>query len=275
MTPPILPVPYTGIWHVSDIAYRALRAAGVIKRAQGIPSASQYQECLDILNTLIDQWAALRKNSWTTTFNLYTLTPNHQPHLMGPGLIAPDFAVSQRPVRIESAALVLTGNGTPNPAPDPPANPPGAVNTNVDVPLNIRDAQWWANQRVKGIATNVPTDLYPEYDWDSLQLWLWPIPSFAYGLRLQTWVGLSQFSSVAAKFSAPPSYFDALYLSLGEKLPTLFEVPMPEELPELARKARIAMQSNNQKSPRISSADVGTQGRQKGDFNYYTGTIPD
>lgn len=270
-SPPPLPKPFTNVWLVSDIIYRALRAARIVKRAQGIPSQSQYQEGLDYLNTLADQWAARRPFMWTTTFTQYTLTPNHQPHRMGPGLVSPDFNVAVRPVRIESANIVLTGNGTPNPAPNPPATPAGAVNTNVDVPLNIRDSAWWANERVKGIATNIPTDLYPEYDWDSLALWLWPIPSYAYGLRLETWVGLTQFTSIQQKFSAPPAYFNAVHLTLAKMLVDGYELPMPESLPELHRDAMKALQSNNEKSPRIQSADWGTQGRPRGDFNYYTG----
>jgi len=276
MSAPSLPPPNTGVWLVSDLIYRALRAAQIVKRAQGIPSSSQMQEGFTYLNQIVDEKMARRVFAWTTNFNYYTLTPNHQPHLLGPGLVAPDFAIATRPQRIESAELVLTGFGAPNPAPVPPSTPPGAVNTNVDLPLNIRDSAWWADQRVKGIATNVPTDLYPEYDWDSLSLWLWPIPSYAYGIRLEIWVGLTQFQSIKSKFSAPPAYFNWLAFTLAKNLLDPYEMPMPAMLPELLREATKAVQSNNIKSPRVMSADWGTRGKTKDtpDFNYYTGGPP-
>jgi|HubBroStandDraft_1064217.scaffolds.fasta_scaffold00168_24 hypothetical protein len=276
MSAPSLPPPNLGYWRVQDVLYKALRAAQIVKRAQGIPSSSQFAEALLYANQIIDQWAARRVNMWTTTFTLYTLTPNHQPHMLGPGLIAPDFAcAAPRPVRIESAELVLTGLGGPGSQNPTPPTPPGAVNTNVDLPLHIRDSAWWANRSLKGIATDVPTDLYVEYDWDSLALYLWCIPSYAYGLRLESWVGLSQFQTIAAKFSAPPAYFNALAYTLAKALLDPFEMPMPAALPDLLREAMRAMTGNNQASPRCSSADYGTRGRTgRGDFNYFTGTMP-
>ncbi len=280
---PTLPLPFTGSWLVSDLVYRALRASNVVKRAQGVPSSSQYQEGLTFLNQIVDELTARRPFAWATTFTLYTLTPNHQPHLLGPGLNAPDFGTpvvngvyQPRPMHIESAELVLTGFGAPQPAPVPPATPAGAVNTNVDLQLNIRDSAWWAANSVKGISTNVPTDLYPEYDWDSLALWLWCIPSYPYGLRLETWAGLTQFQSIRVKFSAPPGYFNYLAFKLALALNDAYpEVPMPEGLGGLFRAAEKAVLTPNFKSPRCSSADWGTRGQSpRADFNYMTGTLP-
>jgi hypothetical protein len=272
---PSLPLPNTGVWLVRDLVYRALRAAHIVNRAQGVPSTSQAQEGFTYLNQIVDQWAARMPFAWATTFTLYTLTPNHQPHLLGPGLVSPDFAIAVRPPRIESAELVLTGLGGPaSPTPTPAPNPAQNINTNVDLPLTLRDRAWWANQSTKGIATNVPTDLYVEYDWDALQLWLWCAPAYAYGLRLEYWVGLGQFQSLQSKFSAPPAYFNALALTLAKNLLDPFGMPMPPALPDLLRDALKAIQSNNQASPRCASADWGTRTRSRGDFNWETGTAP-
>jgi hypothetical protein len=268
MSAPSLPLPNLGTWLVKDLCYRALRAAQIVKRAQGIPSSSQFQEALGVLNQIVDEWTARKPFAWATTFTQYTLTPYHQPHLIGPGLVAPDFAAAVRPVRIESAELVLTGFGPP------PVSAPN-VNTNVDLPLNLRDSAWWANKSVKGISSTVPTDLYYESDWDSGALWLWPVPAAAFGLRLETWVTLSQFQSINVKFSAPPAYFNALAYTLARALVDAYEVAMPGQLPILLRDAMKAIQGNNVKSPRIASADWGTDGNsRRGDFNYMTGTLP-
>jgi hypothetical protein len=97
---------------------------------------------MDLLNDIVDQWAARRVYAYCDVFTAYTLTAAHQPHKLGPGLAAPDFA-GARPARVKSAAIILT-TSVPN----------------IDIPINIRDADWWANKRIKALASNIPTDLY-------------------------------------------------------------------------------------------------------------------
>jgi hypothetical protein len=217
-------------------------------------------------NRIIDSWFARKVYAFSQTFAYYTLTPNHAPHLIGPGLSSPDFATpngATRPTVINSASLVLTGS-TPS----------------VDAPMNIRDKDWWANERVKSLTSNVPTDLYYEPDFVSGQLNFWPVPAYAYGVRLEMLVAFAQIPTsggspnLSATFSAPPGYELALLLTLAEELCTAYEKPVPLQLAKQAARARTAILTNNINSPRTSSADWGTRGRWRArgsDFNYYTG----
>lgn len=240
---------------VLEIITDALGELGVLSTGEQA-SAAEADIALRYLNRMIDQWAARMINAYNVNFSLYTLTPNHQPHLIGPGLVAPDFAAAQRPVRIENAALVLTNVAQP-----------------VDVPLNIRDDDWWANQRVKTIATTVPTDLYYSPDFPNGALYLWPIPTFAYGLRLETWVTISEFSAITDSVILPPGYREAMMLTLAEKLARPFGKPLTEDLRSDAARARAIFQTNNAKSPRTASADYGTRGKSadRPSFNYFSG----
>lgn len=238
---------------VLDVLTDALMEIGVYASGE-VPSAADATLALRKANEELDAWAARRMNAYSVAFTAYTLTPGHQPHLIGPGLTAPDFAADQRPVRIEAAALILN-NVTPN----------------VDVPLNIRDDDWWANQRVKGITTTVPTDLYYSPDYPNGSLWLWPVPSFAYGIRLETWGLISQLANLGDSFSLPPGYKKAFVLSLAERLCRPFGRGAMPDLAADASRARAAIQANNAGSPRIASADFGTRGNGRGAFNYYTG----
>lgn len=241
---------------VQDIITDALREILVIGSTQA-PTANDSNVGLRVLNRELDAWAARKAYVYAETFNSYTLAPNHQPHLIGPGLAAPDFAATQRPVRIRGAALILN-NVTPN----------------VDVPLRIRDADWWNFQRVKAIATTTPTDLYYEPDWPNGSLFLWPVPTFAYGLRLQLWTLINQFVNLTDSFTFPPGWKKALTLTLAEKLCRPFSRGAQEDLVEDARRARVEIQMNNIKSPRIPSADAGSSGSRGGrrpTFNYYSG----
>ena len=240
-----------------DLLYIAFREAHILKRPQAVNSDNELQDGLIFLNQLVDYWAARSCYAYTTTFVEYTLTPGHQPHLIGPGLSAPDFAVALRPTGLSSANLILPG-GSP-----------------VDVAIHIRDNAWWAAKSAKAIASNVPTDLYYEVDFPNGQLWFWPIPTAAYGVRLEGNVVLQQFQSLDDTFSAPQAYQAAVTLTLAEELCDLWEFPMPQNLARRAIKARDALQSNNNLPPRIASADYGTFSNPRGDFNYMTGTIPD
>lgn len=198
------------------------------------------------LNRILNRWQGLRRYAYNLDFPLYTLTPNHSPTLIGPGLTSPDFATTNgvpRPTRIEGADLVLNSS-----------------NPSTDQPINIRDDAWWLNQRVKSITSTIPTDLYYSPGFPNGALYFWPIPAVAYQVRLEVQVALGTVSAddLETDFSAPQTYEDALLLTLEERLVIPFGKIMPADLPRQAREARAALQSNNVKSPRIASADFGT-----------------
>jgi hypothetical protein len=243
---------------VSSIIYQAQRIAGVLHMPGFTGSPEDMNDGLLRLNAIIDQWAARKAYAYSETFQQFTLTPNHNPYLIGPAVTAPpDFKVTARPIRLEEngATLILT-NVTPN----------------VDVPLTVRTGDWWNNQRVKTLTTNVPTDVYYEPDFPNGTLFFWPVPNFAYGIRLRLWTFVTQFSSTAAQLIAPPAYLEALIKTLAEQLVLMYGTIMPPSLPTEAVRARAALMGNNSKSPNIPSADYGTTGgRSTSDWNYYSG----
>jgi hypothetical protein len=238
-----------------DVLYISFREARILKRPQGACSDSELQDGLIFLNQLIDYWAARECYAWTSLFAVYTLTAGHQPHLMGPGLSSPDFNVRQRPTSIRSCSIVIENN--------------------VDVPVTIRDSDWWASQSVKSIQSNIPTDLYYQPQYPYGELWFWPVPSTGYQIRLEDTVVLEQFQTMNDLFLAPQAYQAAITLTLAEELVDIWGTEMPLNLARRAMKARDALQSNNFLPPRISSADWGTSGCSAGgDFNYLTGGPP-
>lgn len=243
-----------------DVLYIAFREARILLRPQGKNSALELQDGLIFLNQQVDYWSARKCYAWTSTFLTYNITPMHQPHLIGPNLLSPDWATpnaSARPTHLLTASLIL--NNT---------NPP------VDMPMNIRDRAWWAAQRVKGIPTSVPTDVYYEADVANGQCWLWPVPTYPYGVRLEGLVTLGQFASLTDCFIAPQAYLAAVTLTLAEELSDIWGTQAPPSLSRRAMKARDALQSNNNLAPRIASADWGTFTSPSGDFNWQTGTLP-
>lgn len=217
------------------------------------------QYALDETNALLDEWAARKAYAYNVTFSVFTLVPNLAPHTIGPNNAT--FNVPQRPTRLESAAIILN-NQTPN----------------VDQPLNLRDDAWWADERVKNLTTNLPTDLYYSPDFPNGSLNFWPVPNFAYGVRLELWGILSQIASLQATFSMPPAYLNAIKYSVAERIANPYgaqavEMVSSQTFQKKLSQALKAVQINNQTSPRVASADYGMRG-QKGNrptFNYYSG----
>lgn len=242
-----------------DIITDAFLETGIIAGSE-TPAADEAAFGLRLLNRMLDQWTARKLNIYSVNFTLYTLTPTLQPHTIGKtgNVPAPTFSTTgERPVKIESATLVLnTGSQA------------------VDVPLSLRDDAWWADQRVKALSTSVPTDLYYSPDWPNGKIYLWPIPTIAYGLRLEFWTTLNELATLATAFSLPPGYRDAIVYSLAERLYVPFGHPVNPMTVSLALKARSTIQSPNSKAPRLSTRDYGIPDsgfpRNRPNFNWLT-----
>ena len=171
----------------------------------------------------------------------------------------PTFAtpsMGQRPQRVEQATLILTDQ-TPQ----------------VEIPLNIRDSDWWMNQRVKALQSNIPTDLYYQSSWPNGSLYFWPLPNAAYGCRLKLWGAIAQFPSLAYAFSMPPGYEDAVTMSLAKNMAGGYKAQWGQSQEDNLKLAMRAIESNNMLSPRGPTADAGMPGTgvRGGDNNYYSG----
>lgn len=253
------PVQYTALNLIED----AMIEIGI--KAPGDPvDADVGQWAFRKLNDLIDTWQVMRNKVYSYQFVVYTLVPGVNPILLGPSPAA-NWKIPQRPVRIESAALLLN------------------FQTPVDIPINIRDKDWWALNQVKNIQTNVPTDLYPDYTWPDLSLYFWPVSNANNQVRLQFWGVIQQFASIndpvggpSGPGTLPQGYRNALKLTLAELLCPGSKIEVPTTLVSAAAIARAAIEGQNSQSPRISLQDSGMpkSGKTKGDWNWMTGNYP-
>ena len=259
ISPPINP-PAPLTYTVYDLVRGAFVEIGAVAPGED-PSSDEAQWGLEKINEVLDVWQAMRNKVYAYNFQVFTFQANVNPVLMGPSPNAV-WIVPQRPVRLESAALILN-SGIP-----------------VDLPINIRDKDWWALNQVKSIQTNVPTDVYPDYTWPDASLYFWPVINIGSQVRLQTWQTVQQFVSITDPIGGPlgpgtlpPAYRAALKLTLAE---SLFSGSNKQPSPTLiaaASLARTAMIGANNGAPRISLRDSGMpqSGRTKGDFNWATG----
>jgi hypothetical protein len=241
-----------------DVITMAMQEANITAAGETL-SADDAAFGLRKLNRLLDSANAERLNIFTVNFANYMLIPNHAPHTIGPtgNSPTPNFiCVGTRPTKIVGASLIIN-TSTPN----------------YTIPLNIQDADWWQAQRVQGLATSYPTDLYYEPDWPNGSCFFWPVPTTAWPVQLETWTNLLALPTLQTTFTLPPGYEDAITYTLAETLePAFGKAPNPM-LSGLALKARARIKSLNAQSPRISTGGDGlpSSGKARSSFQWRTG----
>lgn len=238
----------------SEVVTSALMEIGVVAQGEQ-PAAEDSAWGLEKLQRTIDQWNARREVVFSTSFNLYTLKPNHGPHTIGSG---GDFDVPVRPVRIESAAFILNAGS---------ANP---VDAWIDV---SRDDDWWAANPLKSLISSIVTDLYYDAAGGLGNLNFFPICNIANPVRLQTWASLSQAVSLNSKLGFVQGYWEAIVADLAVRLAPSFQATVSPELREQWNRAMRIIEANNNKPPRIeTNAGMPSSGRGgRPDFNFLTG----
>lgn len=233
----------------------ALQEIGALSPGEQ-PSNDDASWAMEKLQRLIDELNAREPMIYSVNFTVYTLPINKTPVTIGPGA---DFDVNQRPVRIRSASLILN-NGTPG-------------DNDVEIPLYLRDDDWWAQQQIKGLRSTLPTDLYYNPNWPNGELYFWPVPTAVNQVRLESDLVIGQIKTYATTFSMPPAYWNLIVYSLGLSLcPSYGREPSPTLVREHAKTVR-AVLGNNVESPRLASDSPSQTGasRARPDFNFLTG----
>lgn len=237
-----------------DICSGALLELGAYAPGE-TPSQNDMAFALYKFNQLVDSWNAQNNCIFAKSFTTYTIVTSTQPLTIGPS--GANYTATVRPVQV-IAANVIINDGSQD----------------VRVPLNIRDEAWWMANAVPGVEGTIPTDLFYNPTWPLGKLYLWPIPTVANELELET-NGLLSSYTLATTFTMPPGYEKALVLTLAEDMQDAFG-KYPSNLPGNASKARAVIKSVNSRPPRLST-DVGIpnqgSGSERGDFNWLTGNM--
>lgn len=242
---------------VGDLVKNAALELTIVAQDEDLSTADQAY-LIAVLNRILNAWNADRRAVYATAFDTFTLVPNLSPHTIGPDTAT--FDVDQRPVSLDGANLVLTSS-VPN----------------VNVPITVRDAQWWLGQSVPGLTSDIPTDVYYQPDWPNGALYFWPVPTAAYDVQLMTRVLLIDvLSDPDDDFLLPPGYEDAITLTLAERSRRAFGKPFDPELVSDASKARALIFGNNDVTPHLQTKDSGMtpgNGGRRADFNWLNGQI--
>lgn len=237
------------------IVRRAALELGVVAANESLtaPVADLF---LGTLNMLVDQWNASRMAVYASNFQTFTLPTNQNPITIGP--TAADWTVTQRPVRIEAADLVIQDLGQP---------------TEVRNGITINTSRWWMDLDTPGIQTAYPTDLYYEPAWPNGNIFFYPVPTTAYPVTLQLPAVLGSYA-LATTFSMPQGYEAALMYTLAEWCATPMGVAVPTKTAQLAAMARVIIFGNNIEPVGLVTLDAGmptSAGTNRPTWNWYTG----
>lgn len=206
--------------------------------AGGTPQAELNDLALQKFNMLIDDWNSQRCAVYHEEFlDDFTIIPNQEICTIGPD--SADYTVTQRPVTIDGANVLLDTS-------DPP----------VKVPLQIVRYPWWLAQSVPTTTTELPGFLYYEPKFPNGEIRLWPLPTVAYGLELMVRQVLAELAA-ADTFTMPPGYRTAMILTLAENLSGPLRKPWTPMQARNAQRARARVFANNDLTPAIATQDAG------------------
>jgi len=192
---------------VSDIFYLALRALSVTQGAGQAPSADELNDCLLVLNNMLDAWRADRLTIYHVERTVVNLVSGQQAYTIGPG---GDFNLP-RPLWIQDAGVISNNN---------PAQP-------LELPMALLNDDEWAGVTVKNVPSALSWYLYYDYGFDANgrgTMQVWPIPNVSniqMALYLPTPM-TSNFASVTSTISLPPAYERAIRYNLAVELAPMF-----------------------------------------------------
>ncbi len=263
----------TGTFTLFDICRMAMLKIGALD-PYDIPDAQEEQDVQAQANILIDSWNASRSYVWANVFFTGLITPNLQPHLIGPSGTAgfnQAAGILQRPVKILKASLLLNALGAA----------PWIGQTTVRLPVRVHQDKgaWWAAKTAPGVASVTPTDMYYEEDYPNGSMFLWVVPTVAYPLELLLQTLLAQYQ-LADVVTLPQGGLMAFVYSLAEMIAPDFEMPWTAGLEQLKRAALRRFTALNITSPTMGTRDAGLPGGKgtngkRSDYNYISKSVND
>lgn len=243
---------------VFNVCQNALYEINVVAPGE-VPDAADMLFTLGKYNQVLDSWNTQKTKIYAVQLQTFQLTPGLSPHTIGPQGGNATFSLpvgESRPTDIANANIILNN-----------------VNPVVRSPLNTRDKDWWANQRLQTIPANLPTDYYYRPDWPNGSIFFWPVPNFGHQCELEIESILSGAATLQTTFSFPPGYELAITLTLAELLCQPFERNPTQLLVAAASAARQAIAGLNAPPPRVALNDFRSRsGKPLPTFNYRTGS---
>lgn len=206
-------------------------------------------------NRLMDTWNVQAAGAYAIETLTFTLTPNLNPHTIGPAASTPTWTRDPRPNDILTLNLVISSS------PD------------VFTPVNVRSEAWYSALSVPDIMSSIPTDCYYKPGWSLGSFYFYPVPTTAYDVSMSVTTAFAQAPLVTTNIWLPPGYLNAMIMTIAEEsCRAVTEQPPDGDLVTRAQKARAIVFGNNDITPALISDVPGGLGR-AGILNYKSGML--
>ena len=206
----------TGLSLIQD----ALMEGGVLAPGQAIEAGiADYVKRR--LNAMLSAWSIDGLMIYTIKRSVYALTIGKGSYTLGPG---GDINASP-PSRIENAKIIQSSNA------------------GIEIPIDILDAEEWADMAMKGISGGVPVCVYPDNGAPFNTLSFWMTPTEACSVVLYTWEILGTITDLSTELNFPPGYEEMIVYNLITRLSALCNIT-PGIL-RMAQASRINIEASN------------------------------
>jgi len=228
---------------------RSLQALGGTE----VPSASEANDALEALNSLLDSWTA------------------------GEGLVAYEIKEESFTLVVGQSAYTIGSGGNFN-----TTRPTDIIQAYIqdsgknNFLLNIRERDRWniIGNRGPTITSQIPTDLFYDPQFPLGIINLFPTPNISYTIFIDSQLQQVTFANLTTALSMPPGYERAFVFNLAVEISSMFGIPIPpnsqgqKNLVEIARESLANAKRRNIKE-NISDVDPSIVSRSYATYNIF------
>lgn len=236
------------------IITRGMRLIGALA-ANEVPKASEARDGFNALNDMVDAFALETLLVYVIATKEYVLAPGKADYTIG-AVLPVDWLAASRPTGMGIRNMTVI----PVSAPDQP-----------ELPLDMLDADEWANVRLKSTGSTFPTMVRYEPSMPNGTLLFWPVPTEAAHVKVYQPSVLQKFRDLTTEYDFPPGYARMIAFNLASELAAEFGRPVPPEVETKASEYKGNVKRGNistqDSTLRVDEALLTRGGR----FDYRTG----
>jgi len=192
-----------------DVINQALRSIGQLEEGE-TPSPETSDDCLVILNELLDSWSNERLMALYLQEESFSLVGGTASYTVGSG----QTFNTTRPIKVDDSSYTVI-DGTSYPL------------------RGINKAQY-DSIPVKATSATFPNVFYYEAAYPAARIYFYPVPNAAITFKMVSWKQQSTMASLATSFSVAPGTLRAIRSNLAVEIATEFGIEAPATVQRVA-----------------------------------------
>tara|TARA_R110000868_G_scaffold336958_2_gene597886 strand:- start:131 stop:826 length:696 start_codon:yes stop_codon:yes gene_type:complete len=225
----------------NDLMTYSMKLIGKLGQGETM-TADDQTDCFNALNSMLESWWIQRLAVYQILKETFSLVANDVDYTIGSG---GNFNTT-RPVKIDSAQI---------------------RDNSMDYPMEQIYSDEYAAIMNKAVTSTIPYQFYYDNAYPLATIYLYPVPSSANQIILNTWKQLQSFSAVTTTVALPPGYERAIKYNLALEIAPLFGVDVTSGVRKIAAESLGDIKRANE-TPLYAQLDPAILGRRR--YNIYT-----